>query len=275
MCFGNKVETGSATVKLPEWVESGGKDVLAKAQNFYSQPYQAYTGDRVAAPSGDTKSGFEMLRQLLDRPDYSGEAATMTRQGSGPAIDGVQRYLNPFLEQVLNPAVRKVTEAGDAERKRIGSTAHMSGAFGDARQGILEAESGERTKRAIGDVTGSIGSDAFKTALNASSGDLDRLRSGATGLMNVGAAGTGDLLQRITALLTGGKMQDSTEQAKLDAAYGENVAGKNDAYQRLDSLIRALGGAAGTGGKTETKSAPDNSGFEALGGLASTLLSFI
>lgn len=275
MCFGNSVETGSSTVKLPEWVESGGKDVLAKAQNFYSQPYKAYEGERVAGPNNDMNAAFAGLRDLFARPDVSGEAMDMVRAGSGSAADGIGKFMNPYLEQVLGTAIRKVNESADTERKRIGSTAHMSGAFGDARQGILEGEAGQRTKTAIGDVTGSIGGQAFNTALGASQADLQRLLTGAGALTSANAGGTSDMLTRLTALLSGGKMQQSGEQAKLDAAYGESKAGDADQYNKLDALIRALGGAAGTGGKTETKSAPDNSGFEALGGIAGTLLSMI
>lgn len=272
MCFGGQATTGTSTSAPPQWVQDAGKGVLGKANDYYSQPYQAYSGSRVAGTSGDTSTGFEMLRKMLDTPDSTGDATAMAKAGAGSAAPGMADYMNPFLDQVLGTAKRNINETADQQRKRLDATAHMSGAFGDARQGVMQGEANQRTEKAIGDVTGSIGSDAFKTALGASQADLARLGGGASNLMGVQASGQNSLLQRITAMLTGGKMQEGKEQAGLDAAFGAFQDKKQDPMDKLKMLFQALNSASGTGGSTKTDTAPDNSGFQALGGIAQAVL---
>jgi hypothetical protein len=272
MCFGGQKTTSVTEVKMPAWMEQGGKDVMAKANEYYAKPYQAYGGQRVADSTPDMEAAFAGLRGVAGRPDNTAEATDMIRRGSGSAADGVANFMNPYLEAVLGPAIRRIQEASAGERKRIGGMANMSGAYGDARHGVLESENAGKTMTAIGDTTGQIGAAGYNTALSASQADLDRLRAGGADIMSAQTTGTNDIIKRLTALLAGGQMQQAGKQDRLDADYDAFQDKQADPLNKLDMLIRALGGASAGAGKTQTEKSPDNSGFSLLGSVLGAMI---
>lgn len=116
----------------------------------------------------------------LDESAYGRAAPTLSTRGimdeSGP-LGSLASYINPYLEQVLNPQIREINEASDRNRRNIASEATMAGAFGDARHGIMEGENFEKTNQAISDATGKATSDAFINALTQRQQDMGRFDS--------------------------------------------------------------------------------------------------
>lgn len=294
MCFGNKT-TQTTKVELPKWLESGGQDLLKKAQALYAKPSVPYTGQRVAGLNSDINSGLAGLRELMESPSVTGAATGLITDATKAPIStertvdengrlgSIESYMNPYIEAVLAPTLRKIEEASAAARKTTSAQANMAGAFGDARHGIAEAGVNRDSMLATGDAAGRAYAGAFDTALATRGADLNRFLSadttafdqairGAAGLMSTQAAGTQDALSKLTALLAGGDIQRSTEQANLDADYQEFLRGQSEEYQKLDALIRSLGGAGGTAGQTQTTAKPDNSGFSLLGSLLGAMV---
>src|SRR5690606_35357417 len=80
-------------------------------------------------------------------------------------LGAIADYFNPYVEQALQPALRKIQEASDDQRRRSGAGATASGAYGDARHGILESQLYRDTGTAMGDVASEFYLDAFRDAL--------------------------------------------------------------------------------------------------------------
>lgn len=132
-------------------------DIYNQAQNTARNvPSSPYTGELTADPNQN------VLNAQQDRLNIANAS-----QGLGDgAIDLGQRVLaGDFLNTSSNPYIMDVMDASagqvyrdltDQILPRIGSAAQQAGAFGGARQGILEAEAVGNAAREASEVTGQI-----------------------------------------------------------------------------------------------------------------------
>ena len=102
----------------------------------------------------------------------------------GGWLGDVDSYMNPYTDRVLSPVIRELQQEDQRQKNRIGGMAQMSGAFGDARHGIMEGEQSSRTNEAVGDATNRIYSDAYNTAMGQRSSDIGRKDAMDTGNTN-------------------------------------------------------------------------------------------
>lgn len=295
--MGNKNSKTTTVQKVPEYIEQGGKEVLRRSQALADKPFEAYTGQRVADFSGDQQSAFQQLRDLIaGAPQVGGEAIQGARDfASAPAqhltterivdedgrLGAISDYMNPFVDQALQPALRAIQEQADAQRKRIGAGATSAGAFGDARHGIMEAMLGRDTSTAMGDTASRFYLDAFRDALGLRQGDLgrmteldktnalfaeqglDRLFQGSGAVLNRAGQDQQQGLQLIQSLLASGGLQQGADQAELDAAYQEFLRNYGHDFDVVAAMASALSGVPYT--RTQTTTQPDNSLFGLLG----------
>jgi hypothetical protein len=137
-----------------------------------------------AGPELANKQGFDYKvtqglgeAGALDENAYGRAAGTLSTKGimdeSGP-LGAISTYINPYLEQVLNPQIREIQEESERQRRSIGAGAAMAGAFGDARHGIMEGENFEKTNQAVADTTGKTTADAFLSAMSQRQADMGR-----------------------------------------------------------------------------------------------------
>ncbi|MEP0323317.1 hypothetical protein [Bauldia litoralis] len=199
----------------------------------------------------------------------------------GGRLGSIESYINPYIDQVLNPALRQIDEGAAMERKRIGDNATGAGAFGDARQGVLEGELGQRVNTARGDVTGRTYSDAFTTAMGQRTSDLDRFLNtdiinanfGETALDRLMAGGT--TLAGLDADAENRRIAGGTALAGIDeAAAGRKVA----SGQALANLGESAAGRKMAGGEalanlTENEMQRRLQAGESLSGMSEAALS--
>lgn len=274
MCCGGSSEKSS----IPGYLQEAGKNVIGKAESFYDKPYDAYSGQRQAGFTGDQQSAFQGLRDYVGgggTQALADEGTGMMRQaGNAPGsqvstervvdengrLGAFSDYFNPYVNQVLQPALRQIDEGGAQERNRIGGMAQSAGAFGDARQGILEKDLAGEMATARGDVTSRAYSDAFGQAMGAREGDLNRffnadttnanlnetqlgrLMQGGGALTGQASTQQGDIMSRLNALLSTGTQQQQQAQTGLDIPYQAHEAQRQDEYDRLASLVSVIGG---------------------------------
>src|SRR5690606_20192124 len=89
-------------------------------------------------------------------------------------LGSIGSYMNPYIDRTLNPVLRELREQDQIQKNRLGDMAAMSGAFGDARHGIMEGEQSSRTNEAVSDATGRAYSDAYNTAMSQRASDIGR-----------------------------------------------------------------------------------------------------
>lgn len=306
MCKNTKA-TDTTKVDVPEYVEAGGQKLINKASGLSDKPFVAYTGDRVADFTPDQMTAFQKLRDIIgSAPNVLGESLQGARDyanapaqkigterivDEGGQLGAISDYFNPHVDAALQPAIRKIMEAADAQRKQIGASATSSGAFGDARHGVLESVLGRDTSQVIGDTASRFYNDAWNTAMAERTSDLNRFKDtdvtnanyGETAL-NRQLAGTGAVADRVTsdqeaklrqiqALLGSGNTQQGNTQAGLDAKYQDFLRSQGWDFSVLEALAGALQAAPYDKTQTTTSKRPDNSGLGLAGSIAGSILS--
>ena len=265
--------SSTTTTDLPDYVTKGSETAVDIGSKLATDPWKAYEGQRVADLSGDTMSGLEGLKSLFSNMmgSQTGETAVSGAldyakapaqkvgfEGTFDTGDVSKYMMRQYTDAALAPALRKIQEAGDAARKRIGAGATSAGSFGDSRHGILESKNDANTSQAIGDTASQFFANAFDKAVATKQGDLarktgtdttnanfmeqmlSRLLGGTGAAVQQEGAGQQNMLQAIQAMLSGGQLQTGNEQAKLDAGKAKHDETYNYQVSGLDALLKAL-----------------------------------
>jgi len=178
-----------------------------------------------------------------------------------------QQYMNPYIEQALDPVIRRLNE--ESQQNAIGTRAGQIsqggvGAFGDARTGVLEGEIEESRLRGIGDTLATGYANAYESARTGFEQEQAR-RLQAGDLMGVqggryGATGAGQFAM--------GESAQANEQASLNVAYQDFLEQRDWNARGLNYYIQALSGTPSGG--TSTTEAPGPSASQQAVGLGVT-----
>lgn len=298
--------------KVPGYVTDTATAVANKAQDVAAQPYTPYTGELTAGNTADQQSAFQNVRDLVANapnitPEVTGDISTYAGApaqsvSTERAVDTTGKlgsmadYMDPNIAATLVPAIRAIQEQADAQRKQIGATATMSGAFGDARQGVNESTLGRNTETAIGDTTANAYEKAYQDAMARREQDLSRFNAqdntnanynetalnrklgGANALEGSTTQDQQNLISRLNALLSGGTMQQQTAQAGDITKLQEFLRGQGWDASQLATLSPALNAVSNAAPKdtkstgTSTQTAPDNSLYQLGGALLGAFL---
>lgn len=340
MCFGGSKETGKTTTetnskqktKLPEYLNEAAKWNVNNTLNMAQQPYEAFTGDRVAPINADMMASYDAIRALASTSNpYTAEIESLYRslgnigQGIGkttvqgaPTILGgdydvrsgtIRDYMNPYIDAVLSAQMREIMLAEDQARNRNASAAVMEGAFGDARNGVVDSELNRNVNQLRADTVGKAYSNAFDVAANLRRGDITNIldvdktnaalneaslnrtlqsqianesakAAAASGLISLDKYDTGRDLDLASKLNIIGEQQKQTDQAQLNADY-EAYLREQSWGPEMAKLLTSI--TAGTpyektiranSTQTKTETAPDNSGWGMLGSIAGQALPY-
>jgi hypothetical protein len=332
----NTMNSGTTTAgltesMLPAWVTASGRVNYDLAKQILDSGYKPYDGTRVAPLSADEQTAGGMVRTAAGAPNpYKTEAENLLRtSGSTPGFNygfntivdesgplgQFSAYMNPYLQQVLDPVLREIGIMGQKQRNDIGASATMSGAFGDSRHGVETSNQMDHELGAAKDATGKAYFDAYTQAMaqrqadasrlfgtqQAQAGEdrnaLERMRTSGIDLTNLDKYDLSRMLGLSSALGSFGQTERDLTQKQADVDYTDfrmqeggfdkemlswlstmlaavptnkavSTAGVNTGQSTNTGSV--LSNTTGTG--TETSSAPNNSGWQALGGIAAALL---
>jgi len=291
---GSDQTTQTTTSVVDPQLQKMAKDAYGKVNTLSEVPFEPYGGDRVAGFTPDQQSSFDAIRNMSGSfdPSVAGTAqGYVTDYATAPGqnintsriVDETGRlgamgdYINPFIQGALNPAIRDMRESGSIHRNEIGSQAQMAGAFGDARHGIMESEQMEGETEAIGDLSGRMYADAWAQAMGLRGADearflttdsfnaeskereLERMFSGAKGLLGSQAGGIQNWLSAINPQLAAGTQQQQLSQQGLNVGFEDYLMGYDHPYKNMEVLLAALSGQPYDSTETKTTEQPDNS----------------
>lgn len=310
-CFGDMEttaqSTSSSTTSPPSWVETAGQQNYNQARSILDQGYQPYGGDRVAPLSSDEIAAGNLVRNKAATGNpYQAEAAgSLQNYGSAPGyqfdwnsvidekgpLGSIQNYINPFLQQVLDPTLRQIGIEGAQQRQGIDRSATMSGAFGDARHGVVESEQLKNQGQLVGDTTGKAWAEAFANAMGMRTQDLarlfstqqaqagedksalDRSRTSAIDLTNLDKYGVSRDMGLASALGQVGANERAITQTGMDRDFEEHLRATGWQDNQIAFLTQILGGTPTSKTTTgeQTIQQPNNTGWQALGALGGAL----
>lgn len=266
---GGGSSTTTNVTKLPAYIEQGGQDLFNQAKSTAGQPYQPYTLPRIADFSPNQKQAIYNASE--NAGSYEGglaKAGSMVESSGAPMdFDKMQSmYMNPYAEQVLGTAQRKVEEGYAKDRNDLNARAVAAGGLGGDRNQVLQGELAQGKNEAIGDIYLEGMSRAFDTGMGAYNQDRDAAYRAGGGLTSI--EGTrGDLRTRdMGDLLTTGEMARSLPQSSLDLAYQDFLTQTRDPYEKINWQTGVLSGTPYSKTTTSTATGGGSSGAGDLAG---------
>ena len=243
-------------------------------------------GQQVAGFSPAQQRAFTLAQQgiggympyLQAAEAATGQAQNIATQAGQMFQPGAaQAFMDPYQQNVTQEALREIRRQGDIARQAQSAQAVKAGAFGGAREGVVQAE----TERGIQDIMSRrIFEDLsrnYQQALAASQGAGAGQLQQANMLGNLGkqygALGTTaqtQQLQDIQSLLGVGGMQQQLGQATLEAQRQNLMAQQQEPYRRYSFGLEALAGLPFGGTTIQQKEVPTANPFlQALSGIGS------
>lgn len=181
---------GTSSSSLSPWIGQYVTDMLGKAQGIAAQPYQVYQGPLTAGASNLQNKLFQGLGNL-SFPSQLGQSFTgMTGQkdASGQPISVAQQYMNPYMQQVLQPQMQAMQRQADIQRNMLGAQAAKSGAFGGARAGLMGSQLNADLMRQQQQATGQAYGQAYTQGLGQFNTEQQQAQQLAQMMGGVGAA---------------------------------------------------------------------------------------
>jgi hypothetical protein len=291
--FANEPKSTTATASMPDWMTNAGQDLWKQAsgtqkafEGFGANPF-ASTSDATKTATGGfgdqydwmtTGAGKSMLDNLFSRGPQS-----VSTQGTFDAGD-IDKYMNPYVDKALQPALAQITKAADAARNRAKAGATAAGAFGDARHGIVDNGINLNEGQAIGDTASKFYMDAFNQAVGTKQADINRQIGADTtnagfnqqdfqdkaGLLGQQNSMQSQILQQLF-----GVGQDADDRAAKSGTfdYNEFIRGQGSDQSQLGFLQQMLSSLASSQDRTTTSTEKGGAGpgWALLGGALSGL----
>ena len=189
---GSPSQTQTQISELPDWAKGYAKDTLSKTAaltDTTQNPYQAYGANRIA--------GFSPLQQQAQQQaagmQTSGATGFGTQLAGAAGLgalgarydptqfqadqfggDSAQRYMSPYMQNVVDIQQREAQRQGDIAGTQLASQATKSGAFGGGRQAIMQAEAARNLAQQKGDIQARGLQSSYEQAQNQFNADQAR-----------------------------------------------------------------------------------------------------
>lgn len=149
---------------IPDWLKQPMLESFGKLEALTQQPYQPYTGERIAQFSPLQQRAFESAGQQTIAPQIgqaSNLAGLATLGGLGTEYSPYQTgqfgeqmgsYMSPYMQGVVDIQQREAERQAQIAGTERGAAAARSGAFGGSRQAILDAEAARNLALQKGDI---------------------------------------------------------------------------------------------------------------------------
>lgn len=220
---------GTSMQGLADWAAPYVTNYLGKAQALGEMPYQTYQGPLTAGTSDLQSQAFQGIGGL-----------TVPNQGQYTAVGGsfadqgvAKNYMNPYLEQALNPTLDEIRR--QSQISSLGNAAKMTGAgaFGGSRQAILDAETQRNLLNTIAKTTGEGYATAYDKAMAQYNAEQARKIQEAQFGSEFGLKGLGAQQNILNQMMQGGSTQRDIEQQGIAADLAEFQAQRDFPYKQV------------------------------------------
>lgn len=233
-------------IKLPAWVEKAGQENYQRAQGIANQPFDPYTGPRVAPLDQYFSEAYNMVPGLSQYAGNYSQAsdALGSMLGYNPRdinagqynasqiVDAdMGRYMSPYTQNVVDTTVAQMEKDAARQQNDLSAAAQNAKAFGGSRQAMQQAIQGAESTQKIGQTTAGLREQAYNKALEAAQYDVTARN----------AAAAQNALQRQKAEEATVNNQIAAMQAKTGAAKGLTDTATAGQQAQLNQLATYLG----------------------------------
>lgn len=247
----------------------------AAVTDLTQNPYQSYTGEKVAGFSDLQNQSFNASQNMGTAPQLG--AASNMAYGAGQGAMGygnmgaqagmsygmnatnpnaVQAYMNPYLQASLAPQMQMLQEQQGMQQAGNQAQATQAGAFGGSRMGVQNAQQNQANQLAMSNLIGQGYNQAFNNAnqnmqqaaalgmqgANAGIAGQNAANTAASNLSNIGQNQYGQQMGIINQQNQLGAQQQQYQQ-NLDTSGYQNFQNQLQyPYQQLGFMSNILQG---------------------------------
>jgi hypothetical protein len=235
---GPTTERRTTATNLPGYINANTENIVSKARAIGDTPYQAYTGQRVADFSPDMLTAMERMRTqgvAGEVNQASGLAGLAGQRASdyGMFQQGVQQYMNPYMQNVVDVERRKAQEAADRQSAVLSGQAAKTGAFGGSGAALQQRALTRDTAQQLADIQTQGLGRAYEQAAGQYNQGITNMLSASGQLGGLGTTRFGQETDLIKNLGTSGDIQRQREQALRDVEYGDFTEKRDYAAKQL------------------------------------------
>lgn len=242
----------STSVKDPKYLKEAKKDVIRRGTAIADRPYQRYTGPRIAGLSDNERSALELAgRGSAESRKYLTRAGEeLDKSALEYNAENLKGYMNPYIDEVLQPQLRENNRAYERERTRLGNS--DASVWGGDRSAFAASELERGHRESISDITNKTYSEAFDAATRNFFTDTARRQAAASSYQKLGEGLSALDTQDIQNLMATGGVERLLRQAQMDSEYADFLEERDWDVNNLDTLLQAIGAASGNTTTTRT-----------------------
>ena len=203
------------------------KDIFGKAQAIQEkrerEGYTPFQGPRLADFTPDQQAAFQGVRETVGAGDpfFTKSEELFESSTAEPTAQSVGRFMNPFIQNVLDIERREARRDAETVGQRIAGRASRAGGFGGSREAILSAENERNTQRNLADIQSRGLASAFEDAQSRLAQQRQRELAAGQQFSNLGTTVPTQRLRELAALEGVGATQQQRGQQAIDIAQQE------------------------------------------------------
>lgn len=218
-----------------------GRDGVFGAVSDYNRdsPFKAYTGEMVAGMSGNERQARDIAQSNVgSQMGILGDAEDAARRGMSFDPTQVEKYMNPFNQQVIDTTLADIERARQMQRVNDSQGATAAGAFGGSRHGVMDSLTNEAALRESGTAAANLRSAGYDRAVDTGFRDVANQYQGAGILSDMAAQRQASWMQDAQFMQQLGVGEREIEQARLDAERAEFDREAADRLQRFQTDLQ-------------------------------------
>jgi hypothetical protein len=224
--------------EIPQYLTNASQDLVARGQALTSRPYEAYTGARVSEFSPDMQTAFGRMRNqgvAGQTTEASGLASLAGQRASdyGMFQTGVQQYMNPYMQGVVDIERREAQRVADEKSAALSGQAARQGAFGGSGAALQQRALTRDTAQQLGDIQAQGLNRAYEGAVNQYNQGISSMLGASGQLGGLGQQQFGQEMGITQGLGAAGDIQRQREQALLDVGYQDYLTAQKYPYEQL------------------------------------------
>jgi hypothetical protein len=230
------------------------EQIMQRANQVGSQPYQQYGGQMVAPFSAEQQSGIGAINnaQGIAQP-YFDTAKGYGAAGAAPiTAEEIARYQNPYQQQVVNATLGNINLLNQQQQAGLESGLAGSGGLFNDRMGVAQAQLAGQQATSEAPTIAGLEASGYTQALGAAQADRAAQGQAAYTFGNLGTANLQDILSGAQAQFGAGTAEQQLAQQYLNVPYQQFQAQQAFPYQQLSWLAGIGTGVGSNEGGTST-----------------------
>lgn len=254
-------------------MSAGIRDAVTRARGIADREYTSYGGQRIADLSENEQMGIRGARE--NRGAWEGDFATarskLDSMGSIADEGALDAFMNPYMDKVVAPSLRRKNEAFEAERASRRGSQGMRGAFGGRTQ-MWDNKFEQDFEESQDEFMGAAYGQAFDRATSLYADEQDRTLRQAGAYQTLGEGAQAQRRQDLRDLMSTGLTERTREQADADFKFLEFLEERDWDVQNLSTLVNTLASLPqewDQKSQSETTTTTSDSPMKTLAGVAS------